>query len=167
MNNEEVLEKLKDYHLKLGRALEALQRGEEPILEAFDDSFFEARQSENKCFSNVARMIENILKVHCCLSSEALSRNRNKWKHEFELHRDRVIDITMWRSKRREVNLIQYIERNMPDIYENGINLVKKAAQKYPDLLGVTNAPEVCPWRLEELMEEEIEDLQLSNSNTK
>ena len=70
------------------------------------------------------------------------------------------MDITDWKDKKRDTNLINTINNILDNIYGIGVAYYKDDAKKYPDLVdGLELIPEECPWTLEELLDESIDHL--------
>ena len=155
----ERVDMLKDEIDKVERAIVSIQNGV-PFTEAFNEEvYLEAKQEQKQSYSALMRMIEHLLKIKYCTNN----RNYDHWCGEVENHRNRVSDYILWGTKKQDTNLKKYLENNIQDVYEDGIKEYKKNAQKYSDLIDISKliakeCPE-CPWDLEQLMDDDIEDL--------
>ena len=142
---------------KMRRAIIASSEGK-PFNEAFNEEIYlENRQDEDKSYSHLCRMMEHLLKLKYCTND----RNHNLWINSVETHKSDVVDIIKWKSKKnKKTNYVKYLNTELQNIYEDSIEYYKDAAKKYPDLVdGIELIPEECPWTLEELMDESIDDL--------
>lgn len=157
----EALERLDLMHeemAKLRRALISIQDGT-PFTEAFNDEFLEEilKSDEVRASYHVASEIEQLLEMKYCTNN----RNYDNWVTSIDTHREEVIMLTSWLSRKNQyVYLINRLKEEMQDHYETGIELYKREMKKYQDLReGLTYIPEKCPWELDELMDDDIEDL--------
>ena len=126
--------------------------------QVMDDILFDESYSERKddCITEMSIVIEHLLKLKYCTNS----RNHKVWKNSIETHRGTLYGYLQWLSKNPTRRLIEYLENNIENAYITGVRLYNKAAKKYPDLEdGLKLIPEDCPWTLEELMENDIDDL--------
>jgi Domain of unknown function DUF29. len=162
MDNEELLERVEMLYeemCRVKRAVYASINGE-AFTEAFNEEvYLEAKQEQKQSYAALMRMIEHLLKIKYCTNN----RNYDHWCGEIENHRNRVSDYILWGTKKQDTNLKKYLENNIQDVYEDGIKKYKKDAQKYSDLIDISKliakeCPE-CPWDLEQLMDDDIEDL--------
>lgn len=155
----ERVDMLKDEIDKVERAIVSIQNGV-PFTEAFNEEvYLEAKQEQKQSYSALMRMIEHLLKIKYCTNN----RNYDHWCGEIENHRKEVFKHTLCGTDDEDKNLVKYINSKIQKIYEAGIKEYKKDAQKYSDLIDISRliakeCPE-CPWDLEQLMDDDIEDL--------
>lgn len=152
----ERIDMLFDELTKVKRGILAVQNGMSWD-EAFDEEvYLEAKQDQKKANAYVFRIVEHLLKVK--YSTNDL--NINHWIQEIDNFRTKLFNLTLWGKRSSDTNLIKYIENNLQDMYDDGVDEYKKDAKEYPDLVvGLELIPEECPWSFEELMELEIEEL--------
>lgn len=143
---------------KFRRAVIAVHEGM-PFTEAFSDQvYLEDADRKNTASSNLAWMMQHLLKIK--YSTTGLYRDG--WKDEIRnKFRRHVIDDTRWGSKKPYRTVINYLQNNLQDIYEDAIRYYKIAAKDYKDLVpGIKFIPEECPWdSLESLIEDPINEL--------
>ena len=144
---------------KVKRVVTAIYEGTS-FTEAFEEVeevFLETKQDEKKGYAYLSRMIEHLLKIKYCSND----RNYDHWRGEINGFRVKAIDITGWKSKRnRDTNLVKYLTNNIDDIYEVAVAYYKDDARLYADLTqGLEYIPEECPWTLEELMDDTIDEI--------
>lgn len=156
---EEILERsdrLAREMTRLRNAFKAILEGV-PFTEAFDEEvYLEGTQEKKSSEKHLARMIEHLLKLKYCTND----RNNNTWVKEIRNHKDEVIDITRWEWKKKETIVINYLKENLQEIYEQSITWYKKDAKEYTDLRdGLDWIPEECPWTLEKLLDDDIDEL--------
>lgn len=145
---------------KINRVIKSIRDGNQ-ITESFNDEIFvEDSNKEDDCYTFLARMIEHLLKLKYCSSQIVIIRNRRGWLNIVKIKRDDVIDKVKWISKKRKESYINYLREELQNIYEDGIGYYKKASKEYPDLkIGFLVIPKECPWTLEELMDNDIDDI--------
>lgn len=163
MNNElfnealERIELLNDELNKVKRALIAASEGK-PFNEAFNDEvFLEEKSFEKKCRKYLTTMMEHLLKLKYCTND----RNNAQWLNTIRTKRRDTMNEVNWMSKNnRDTNLCKFIINNLQDFYETSVEYYKDDANEYPDLIpGQKMIPKECPWTLDELMEDSIDNL--------
>jgi hypothetical protein len=123
--------------------------------------FLEAKKSEVSAYSHLAREIEHILK----LAFSTLGPDdpvRNIWLKDFKRHKDMVTELINWKTNSPDKNQIKYLRDNLQDAYKKGIRLYEKAmmSPNGKDLIQNHNdIREECPFLLQELLNDDIEDL--------
>ena len=152
----ERVDMLKDEIDKVERAIVSIQNGV-PFTEAFNEEIYlEAKQEQKQSYAALMRMIEHLLKIKYCTNN----RNYDHWCGEVENHRKEVFKHTLCGTDDEDKNLVKYINSKIQKIYEAGIKEYKKDAQKYSDLIDISRLiAKECPWDLEQLMDDDIEDL--------
>lgn len=153
----ERIELLTEEICRIKRSLIAAANGE-PFNESWNDELYlEESANKDSASSHLSRAIEHLLK----LKYSTNDRNNRGWKRDFSNHLSDVEDYTKWRSKKnKQTNVIKYLINELQDIYEVGVAYYDKAAKKYPDLIpGLQFIPNECPWTLEELLDNTIDEL--------
>lgn len=161
MNNEfnealDRLDMLTEEVERIKRALLAAKEGV-PFTEAWNEEvFLEAKQDEKKGYSMLYRIMEHLLKIKYCTND----RNHDHWIGEINTFRSKILDLTLWGKRKRDTNLIKYLDNNIQDIYADAVDEYEKGSEEYPDFIGgLKLIPEECPWNLSELMDNSIDEL--------
>lgn len=87
-------------------------------------------------------------------------RKHGNWGDTIRNNRLRVAAYIGWDQKGRDVILIDYLSDALQDIYEAGVERYKKASEYYPNRVDRSQLiPEHCPWSLEELINDTVDEL--------
>jgi hypothetical protein len=154
---ERVTEELR----RVKNAIIAVSEGR-TFTEAFDEELYlEAADIRNKTIRYLSRMIEHLLKLAYSDSNIIYEENKNGWIKTVNKHQIRAQDELNWGmiSNKGDIN---YVSNRIQEAYEGGIYFYKLAIKKkgYEDLIkGLDLIPDECPWTLEELMEDNINEL--------
>lgn len=142
----------------LNRALLAAQNGM-----AFEEAmkkevFIEDRTIRNHSWNALTIMIEHLLLLK--MKYYTKDRKHGNWGDTIRNNRLRVIAYIGWDQKGRDVILIDYLSDALQDIYEAGVERYKKASEYYPNRVDRSQLiPEHCPWSLEELINDTVDEL--------
>ena len=113
----------------------------------------ELKRSAN---THVSIIIEHLFK----LKYSTNNRSHNEWRAIVRKHKSEIIYLTKWKTPRSNTNIINEMHEELPYLYEDGCCYYKLASKIYKNIEdGIKYIPEECPWTLEELVENNVEDL--------
>ena len=125
------------------------------------------RNVEKKRISTtITRLIENILLIAYCDNKHFFKINKKSWINNFYKYQNKSIDILKWGMKSPDNLLINWMESNLQESYEDAITIYKN---KYAHCSYFRNSlrilPTECPWDLQILLRDEIDDLMIDIPN--
>lgn len=143
---------------RLNRALLVAQGGI-PFEKAIkEEVFIEDRIIRNRSWNALAIMIEHLLLLK--MKYYTNDRKYGNWGNTIRNYRLRVVDDIIWNKKERDTMLIDYLSDSLQDIYEAGVKRYQKVSEYYPNRANRSQVvPEHCPWSLEELINDTVEEL--------
>ena len=160
--NERILMDLKTVQKVLDQTKKAM--GElgnnkvEQFSESVDELYLESNRSEaNKTGSFIRQMIIHLFKLK-------YGKDLNSHDHlrdEIENFRDEVIMILRWDTMKKLPNIIRLVVDDIDLDYQRAVRKFKRTKNLDNDYLSIQNLPNQCPWILEELMDNSIDDLLL------
>ena len=166
---KQLIFEMKEYTSRMLRALAAIECGEKPILEAYNEIFLEASKDEKTIISKIARMIQHLLKFAYCSSDISLKNNTNRWTEDFEEPKEEVIELLGWPDD-LDTNLVKFTKENLQRSYKRGKGFYKNDTMKYSNLVdGLKIMPIDLPseWTLENLLNLSISQLVSKLPNVK
>ena len=140
-------------------ALDYLQKGQEKeFLEATGELYFESTKSEART------AIKYVKLVIIQLFNLKYTRDNNHEYFKDEIHESmiNIIDITNWDMEKKVDPVIELINQDMNLAYARAIREFQRILEKNPEdykINSTKNLPEECPWTLENIMDDPIEDL--------
>jgi hypothetical protein len=153
------LDELLDYVERFKAGVVALRNGGN--WEDISDEIFLERKSEQKQVEHkLGRAMEHLLKIAYCASDAVYEQCKYVWIKDYLRPKREVEELLGWGGHHEDKNLIKYCNDELQNIYEWAINVYKKACKEYPDLKdGLSKIPEKCPWTLNDLMDNTINEL--------
>jgi hypothetical protein len=144
---------------RIRRALDASMNGI-PFNEIFDDEIYlEAADRTSRALTYLSLMIEHLLKLAYSDSQVDYDRNNAKWISDINRHHENAYIELGWYTDENK-GVINKVSDRIQDAYIGGIKLYAKASKTYPDLVkGKSLMPLICPWTLEQLMDDDINEL--------
>jgi hypothetical protein len=155
---EDRIGSLEDELEKMKLAVCAVSNGA-AVEEAFSENLLDERLwLENRVYTGMARMIGGLLKMKYC---DCDSKYLAGVPAEIVRYRDYILDVTGWVRKQKNLRMIEYVDRELQDIYRDGLAYFRKdACCPYINFDGLAKLlPEECPWDLGALMHHRIEEL--------